>query len=77
MCVPNTTFQVVNPTTQVALYALCMENCINILSISWNIYQGDMNVSSNTVQWNIFNQTAVYQNKWFFGTEYFLRSKSL
>ena len=69
MCVPNTAFQLVNPTTQVALYALCVGYYVDVLSISWNIYQGSMNSSTNITQWILFNQTMFYENIWFFGKE--------
>jgi hypothetical protein len=65
MCVPNSEFQLINPTTQVALYSICIDNCSTVQSITWNIYQGRMNLSSNFTQWNLFNQT----NFWFFGKD--------
>ncbi|CAF1191151.1 unnamed protein product [Adineta steineri] len=68
MCVSNMEFQLVNPTTQVALFALCIGNCTNIRNITWNIYQGSLNSSSNVTQWILFNQMTAYQNIWFFGT---------
>ena len=30
--------QRINPTTQVALYAICVDNCTRIYNITWNIY---------------------------------------
>ena len=72
MCVSNMEFQLVNPTTQVALFALCLGNCTNIRNITWNIYQGLLNSSSNVTQWNLFNQMTAYQNIWFFGKDYFI-----
>ena len=71
MCVPNTTFQMINPTTQVALYALCLGHCADVLRASWNIYQGSINSSTNNTEWILFNQTMIYENIWFFGKEYF------
>jgi hypothetical protein len=71
MCVPNLEFQLLNPTTQVALFSICIGNCTIIQNITWNIYQGSMNSSSNFTQWTLFNQIT-YQNIWFFG-----RSSSL
>ncbi|CAF3684254.1 unnamed protein product [Adineta steineri] len=67
MCVPNLEFQFVNPTTQVALFAICNGNCTTLESIIWNIYQGSSNSSSNVTQWILFNQTNSYENIWFFG----------
>ena len=67
MCSPNLEYQLVNPTTQVALFTLCIGNCTNIRNITWNIYQGTMNSSSNYTIWTPFNQVALYLNIWFFG----------
>jgi hypothetical protein len=67
MCISNFEYQRVNPTTQVALFALCLGNCTTIENIQWNIYQGLINSSSNYTQWNFFNQTNSYENNWFFG----------
>ncbi|CAF4263685.1 unnamed protein product [Adineta steineri] len=69
MCVPNLEFQLLNPTTQVALFTICIGTCTNLESIKWNIYQGsDNSTSSNSTQWTLFNQTSSYENIWFFGT---------
>ncbi|CAF4160578.1 unnamed protein product, partial [Adineta steineri] len=67
MCHPNLEFQFVNPTTQVALFAICNRNCTSLESIIWNIYQGSSNSSSNVTQWILFNRTNAYENIWFFG----------
>ncbi|CAF4213124.1 unnamed protein product, partial [Adineta steineri] len=67
MCTPNLEFQLVNPTTQVALFSLCIGDCDNIQNITWNIYQGTTNISSNSTQWTLFNQMNSYENIWFFG----------
>ncbi|CAF4283183.1 unnamed protein product, partial [Adineta steineri] len=67
MCVPNLEFQFVNPTTQVALFAICNGNCTTLESIIWNVYQGSSNSSSNVTQWILFNQMNTYENIWFFG----------
>ncbi len=68
MCISNMEFQLINPTTQVALYTLCIGNCTEIQNIKWNIYQGIMNLSSNITEWNLFNNTISYENIWFFGS---------
>jgi hypothetical protein len=67
MCVSNQEFQLVNPTTQVALFSLCLGTCTAIQNIIRNIYQGYTNASSSVAQWIQFNQTMNYQNIWFFG----------
>jgi hypothetical protein len=67
MCISNGEFQLVNPTTQVALFTLCLGNCTTIQNITWNIYEGSMNFSSNVTEWILFNQINQYQNIWFFG----------
>ena len=72
MCTANKEFQNVNPTTQVALFALCLGKCVNIQNITWNLYQGVMSTSTNTSQWIRYNQMITYENIWFFGNESFL-----
>ncbi|CAF1302442.1 unnamed protein product [Adineta ricciae] len=67
MCVSNMEFQLVNPTTQVALFSFCVDNCQNTEIITWNVYQGSVNISSNVTQWVLFNQMSAYENIWFFG----------
>jgi hypothetical protein len=68
MCIPNIEFQLINPTTQVALYSLCIDNCTSLENITWNIYYGSTNTSTNTTGWIRFNQMNLYENLWFFGT---------
>ena len=70
MCVPNSEFQLVNPTTQVALFSICLGSCSSIRNITWKIYQGD-NTTSSTVQWTFFNRSSHYQNIWLFGNNLF------
>ncbi|CAF4126240.1 unnamed protein product, partial [Rotaria sordida] len=53
-------FQLVNPTTQVALFSNCLEVCQFLESIQWNIYCGFSNLSSNTVFWSSFHQINLY-----------------
>ncbi|CAF4054709.1 unnamed protein product [Adineta steineri] len=67
LCIPNLEFQLLNPTTQVALFSICTGNCTIIQNITWNIYYGTMNSSSNYTKWILFNQTSSYENIWFFG----------
>jgi hypothetical protein len=72
MCIPNVEYQYINPTTQVALFSICVGNCITVQNITWNIYQGSMNSTSNIVQWTLFNQMNSYQDIWFFGEDIYL-----
>ena len=67
MCNPNLEFQLLNPTTQVALYALCQGTCQSIVSIQWNVYQGMFNATSNVSRWVLFPSIDLYENQWFFG----------
>jgi hypothetical protein len=67
MCVPNLEFQWINPTTQVALYALCTGNCSVTHNITWNVYYGTINSSFNATRWNLFHSMSTYQDVWFFG----------
>ncbi|CAF1680110.1 unnamed protein product, partial [Adineta ricciae] len=64
LCSPNGEFQLVNPTTQLSLFTLCIGTCTNIENIYWNIYQSS---SVNSTQWTLFNQIHSYENIWFFG----------
>ena len=62
MCQSDLDYQRINPTTQVALYSICNNNCTNIENIKWKIYSG-----SNETTWTLFNQSNLYENNWFFG----------
>ena len=66
MCIPNLEFQLVNPTTQVALFSKCLGNCSTLINITWNIYQA-LNGSSTPIRWTPFGQIDQYENIWFFG----------
>jgi hypothetical protein len=72
LCVPNLEYQLLNPTTQVALFTVCVGLCTNIQNITWNIYQGSDNSSSNDTQWILFNEMTLYENIWFFGNKILL-----
>ena len=67
MCIPNVEYQYVNPTTQVALFSMCIDKCTTIQNITWNIYEGSMNSNSNISKWTLFDQTNSYRDIWFFG----------
>lgn len=56
MCSVNLEVQLVNPSTQVALFSLCIDECSKPTSITWNIYQGSLDVSTNIVKWSPFNR---------------------
>ena len=77
MCIPNLEYQLVNPTTQVALYSFCLRSCPTLLNITWNIYQGLTNLSSNVTQWTFFNANQSLENRWFFGTRFLALSVGL
>ncbi|CAF1672869.1 unnamed protein product, partial [Adineta ricciae] len=62
MCKPNMEYQSVNPTTQMALFSVCNGDCSSLLNVKWNIYEGSLNSSSNTIQWTQFNSTISKQN---------------
>ncbi|CAM4949155.1 unnamed protein product [Rotaria socialis] len=68
LCAENVEYQYVNPTTQVALFSTCADICQFINNITWNIYQGVMNTTSNVVQWTAFQNMKQYENIWFFGS---------
>ncbi|CAF1341570.1 unnamed protein product [Adineta ricciae] len=67
MCAPNLEFQLINPTTQVALFSLCVDNCQTSVNITWNIYYSPANRSSNLISWIRWNETNAYENIWLFG----------
>ncbi|CAF1286286.1 unnamed protein product [Adineta ricciae] len=67
MCASNLEFQLINPTTQVALFSLCIDNCQTSVNITWNIYYSLTNRSSNLISWIRWNQTNAYENIWLFG----------
>lgn len=67
MCSPNLEYQFVNPSTQVALFSICLGNCSSLINITWNIYQGQNNNSNNTVQWIPFIQSNSSFDNIFFG----------
>ncbi|CAF1496675.1 unnamed protein product [Adineta ricciae] len=68
MCIPNLELQLLNPTTQVALYTYCVGLCEDLQSIHWNIYRGiDNSTYSNGTSWILFDQMNFYENIWFFG----------
>ena len=60
-------YQFVNPTTQVALFSQCLPLCTAINNITWTVYQGIMNASSNIVRWTPYPGMKQYENIWFFG----------
>ena len=68
MCIPNMEFQLVNPTTQVALFSDCSGSCSSLVNVTWNVYLG-ANASLSTVQWTLFNRTQQYENIWLFGKQ--------
>lgn len=67
LCTSNEAYQRINPKTQVAVFSVCTGTCPPIVNIVWNIYHGEMNLSSNMVQWILFNQTNQYRDIWFYG----------
>ena len=67
MCLPQLEFQLVNPTTQVALFTACRGSCASLINVTWHVYQGS-NRTSTSIQWTLFNQVQQYENIWFFGT---------
>jgi hypothetical protein len=69
LCTSNAEYQLINPTTQAALFSTCIgsSNCALPMNIDWRIYQGSINTTANTAQWQIFSNMSLYENEWFFG----------
>ncbi len=67
MCSLNFEFQRVNPTTQVALFSNCVDNCTIHKSIAWYIYQGSQNSTTNRVKWDRFPPKDGSSEDRFFG----------
>ena len=65
MCQLNEEFYYVSSNTQLALFSLCSGNCSSVVNVTWNVYQGSINSSNETVvQWTLFNP---FVSSWFFG----------
>ncbi|CAF4995112.1 unnamed protein product, partial [Rotaria socialis] len=60
-------FRNLNPTTQLALYSTCGEDCSTIQQIKWLVYQGFINASLNTVEWILFDSNSTNHDNMFFG----------
>jgi hypothetical protein len=67
MCVAQDEFQLVNPTTQIALTSFCVDQCNSSISKIWNILSGSMNSTTQTIEWTPFDNITQYKNIWFFG----------
>ena len=48
MCSPHVEYQFVNPTTQIALFSIAIENDMRIENITWNVYSGKSDYSQWT-----------------------------
>jgi len=67
LCSPNVEFQKVNPTTQIALFSYCVNECPEEKKLIWNIYFGRINSTQNFTKWILFEQMTNFENIWFFG----------
>jgi len=67
LCSPNVEFQKVNPTTQVALFSYCVNECPEEKKLTWNIYFGRINSTQNFTEWILFERMTKFENIWFFG----------
>ncbi|CAF1275359.1 unnamed protein product, partial [Adineta ricciae] len=66
MCSASLQYQYINPTTQIALFSVCVGNCTLLTNIAWNIYQGSINFSTNIVTW--VRLSLFFNNSQLFGT---------
>mgnify|MGYP003384897641 CR=1 FL=1 len=57
LCSPDLEYQLIDPTSQVALLSVYRANCTAGENITWQIYSGRVDPSSNVVQWTWFNQS--------------------
>lgn len=64
MCSPNSEYHRVNPSTQVALFSSCIDNCTSLINITWTVYQGLKNLS-DAVQWTPFLRMNSSQDEFF------------
>ena len=67
MCSLALEYQLINPTTQVALRSICIGNCGSLIGITWKIYYGAMDPSNTTVEWTPLNSTNTSLESQFFG----------
>ena len=67
LCSPNVEFQKVNPTTQIALFSFCVNECPKEKKLIWNIYFGRINSTQNYTKWILFEQMTNFEDVWFFG----------
>ncbi|UJR17607.1 hypothetical protein I4U23_004503, partial [Adineta vaga] len=65
MCALNRQFQFINPTTQVALFSLCIGNCTLLERTQWFIYEGIFDESTGKVEWSSFASVESYKNQIF------------
>jgi hypothetical protein len=65
MCSPNLDYQYVNPSTQLALFSSCIDNCTSLKNITWIIYQGLMNSSTKNVEWTRFSRMNTSHDQFF------------
>jgi hypothetical protein len=70
MCITQNEYEIINPTTQIALTLFCLDNCYNSssnINIQWNIYYGLDNLTNNFLQSDILENTTEYVNNWICG----------
>ena len=61
MCAPNLVYQLVNPTTQVALFSMSIGNTSIIENMTWNIYSGEIN-SSSSANYSLIEYLPINRN---------------
>ena len=67
MCVWSGEYQIINPTTQIALFSRCSGDCSSLQDIGWNLYEGMRNVSTNVTLWTQTSLIHQHAGLWFFG----------
>lgn len=75
MCSANLEYQLINPTTQVSLYSICIGTCPSLVRIEWTIYEGQVS-AKNFIEWNVwyFRRSPLLNEQYFgnFHAEYLL-----
>lgn len=68
MCAYNQEYQLINPSTQVALFSVSDEACLPPCQIEWTTYASSLNFTSGDIAWNVFAASNSSDSIHFYGT---------